>query len=77
MVPVDMFILVSLHSQYGSTLVLQCECFRFDGFHKQKTEAPIQLAILMFTDFLLDYVQYDIQYLHIVARHLICYMLYL
>ena len=75
MAPVDTIILVSLGSQCSNTLLLQGECSGSDGFHKQKTEPPVELAIYMFTDFLLDYVQQYIEYLHIVTRLLICYML--
>ena len=34
---------------------------------EQKTEAPVELTIYMFTRFLLDYIQYYLQYLHMVV----------
>ena len=39
------FILATLHSQNSSTPLLQSEYSGFDGFHKKKAEAPVELAI--------------------------------
>ena len=75
-IPVDTFILVPLSSWYSSSWLLHGEHSRFNGFHKQRTEAPIELDISIFTDPLVDYLQYYIQYLHAEARHLICYGLF-
>ena len=66
---------VLLESRHSSTGLLLDEHSRFDRLHKQKTGAPLELTIYIFTNLLLDYIQYYIQYLHIVARLLIYYML--
>ena len=42
-----------LCSQCSTTQLLYGKCSRFDGFHRQKTEAPTELTIYMFTDLLL------------------------
>ena len=47
----------------------------FNLSHKQKTEAQVELIIYIFTNILLDYIQYYIQYLHVVARLFVYYML--
>ena len=60
-----------LRSRHSSTQLLLGECSRFNGFHKQKTEAPVELTIYIFTYLLLDYIQNYIQYFHIVALLLI------
>ena len=57
-VPIDSFILMYLLilNKVALDYCMQ-NAPGFNVFHKQKTEAPIELAISMFTDFLLDYVQ--------------------
>ena len=47
----------------------------FNGFHEQKTEGQVELTIYIFTNRLLGHMQYYLQYLPIVARLLMCYML--
>ena len=46
----------------------------FDVFDEHKPETPIYLAIYMCTDFLQNYKEYYIQYLHVMARPFECYM---
>ena len=64
-----------LSSELGSNQLLCIECSGFDGFQELKTEDPVELTIYMFTNPVLDFIQYYLQYLHIVARLLMCYML--
>ena len=63
--------LVLLGSRSSNTRLLLGERSRSYGFYKEQIEAPIKLTIYIFTKLLLDY----IQYLHIVARLVIYYML--
>ena len=67
--------LLWFRSKLSSTQLMLDGHSWFDGFQKQNTEALIELTIYIFTYLLLDYIQYYVQYLHIVARVLIYYML--
>ena len=82
-----MYIMVScydvMHSLQGvltsepcSLWLLQGKHSMFNGFHEQKTKAPLWLAINKFTRPQLDYVQDYIQYVYIVDILLMYYMLY-
>ena len=51
------------------------EWSRDDGFPEKESEAPVELTIYVFTDLLIGYMQYYLQYLHIVVRLLMCYIL--
>ena len=46
--------------------------FGFDGFHRQKTEAPVELTTYMFTNFLIDYIQNYLQYVHTDFTYVAC-----
>ena len=70
-----MFFCGAISSKLYSTWLLCSECFRFDGFHEQKTEGLVELTTYMFTNLLIGYIQYYLQYLHLVVRCLVCYML--
>ena len=64
-----------LSSQLCRSQSLCIECSDFDGFYKQKTEAPAELNIYSLLIF--NYAIYNtkLQYLHTVARLLICQIL--
>ena len=57
---------VLLTSRHNSTQLLLDECSSCDMFHKEKTEAPVEMTIYIITNLLLDYTQYYVQYLQIV-----------
>ena len=63
-VPVEAFFLVYCLVLSRAVLNYCIVGSGFDRFHRKKTEAPTELPIYMFTDLVLDY----IQYLHVVTR---------
>ena len=52
----DAFFVYVLGSEPFRSQLLHIECSGFDGFQKQKTEAPVELTIYMFTKCLLSYI---------------------
>ena len=61
-----------LSSGLGSTQLLRGERSGSDGFQEQKTEAPVELTLYMFTYLLLSYIQYYLQHIHIMASYMLC-----
>ena len=64
-VPVDAFFLGVLNSEPCSSHLLCGECSSFNGFHKYKTEALVDLTTYMFTNLLPCYI-------HVTNTNCIC-----